>query len=183
MPKRQSFKLLGDHPADDDRGWRESTIEVTQDFDSLSWRNYYRAAELTERIDFGCDFKNGRCKKHRRDKEPMCCCQYCAVEGGYLHKVSAAGAKVVQKLWDKKTGLWRKGKGCILPRRYRSITCLLHSCSFPSLFESLFRDLMERHIEKTMRNHKDLGRLRIKNFPKALKAVELGLEAEGLLKK
>jgi hypothetical protein len=28
-----------------------------------------------------------------------------------------------------KTGFWRKGKGCILSRKMRSVTCLTHHCN------------------------------------------------------
>jgi len=35
---------------------------------------------------------------------------------------------LLAKHFEPKIGFWRPGKGCILPRENRSITCLTHSC-------------------------------------------------------
>jgi len=92
-----------------------------------------RRAELTSSIDYGCSFVDGICFIHRhQNTNERCCCTGCANSHGYIDsyiQISIEGAEVRSELFDSKDGFWRKGKGCILPRKYRSRTCLRHSCA------------------------------------------------------
>lgn len=100
----------------------------------LTWTQYRKLAQLTGEIIFRCGFdKQGKCKGSRDEdgswlQGPRCCCSGCALSLGYLKKVSKGQANVIRKLWDKATGFWKKGKGCTLPHKYRSPTCLSFLC-------------------------------------------------------
>jgi hypothetical protein len=86
---------------------------------------------LTGRIEFGCKFdKNGRCngKKTIYNLEKQCCCADCAVKMGYLQIIHEKDALYYAKKFNKKTGFWRKGKGCIIDRHMRSNTCIAFVC-------------------------------------------------------
>ena len=95
---------------------------------------FMELASLTEHIDFNCGFnERGICKKFRDyggKQDAMCCCHSCATQNGYLY-ILPANCSIQNRyveMYDDKTGYWRKGKGCILPRRMRSQTCLTYSC-------------------------------------------------------
>ena len=103
-----------------------------------------RRAALTGKIDFRCDFKDGKCVEYRnriehRDRkgESRCCCGSCAVTIGFLTKepISAEQVKAALRLYDHGTGFWREGKGCILPRKHRSFICLRHACDQTAIRE------------------------------------------------
>lgn len=85
-------------------------------------------------IDFGCKIgKDGSdCKYFQgrlsKDEPPMCCCDQCFDRVGYLD-VLTNQPTYFARLFNRKTGFWRKDKGCILPREHRSITCLTHHCN------------------------------------------------------
>jgi hypothetical protein len=86
---------------------------------------------LTGRIDFGCKFdKNGKCnaKNTSYKNERMCCCTDCAFKIGYLNLIYEKDVYYYTKKYNKKTGFWRKGKGCILDRHMRSNTCVTYVC-------------------------------------------------------
>ena len=109
-------------------------------------RNHYEAPEFNPRIalmssflTFACDFdKKGKCAGGRQSE--MCCCQSCGGTIGYLGSYWPNSTKTLAKYarrFDKITGFWRKGKGCILPRELRSLTCSWHVChNTRSAFES-----------------------------------------------
>lgn len=149
--------------------FRERLV-IAEDYKGLSWRNYSRVAELTGKIDFGCSFKDGKCKGRR--SVSSCCCGGCGVDGGYLKLISPAGAKVAKKLWDQNLGFWRPDKGCILPRRHRSPMCLFYNCGV----KSWFLDLLQRLINSGKRKNFD------KKFNKVFNVVKAGLKAEELIK-
>lgn len=101
--------------------------------------NYYqKLAGLTELIDYKCNFdRNGMCKVYiakrdmcRTGRETMCCCHSCERTIGYLNTIPSEWGILTQyaELFDEETGFWRKGKGCILPRKLRSNTCLRYHC-------------------------------------------------------
>ena len=94
--------------------------------------------EFTQHINYGCDFKDGKCKSYKDstyDDAPRCCCHGCASCSAYIYqhkdynKFSPEAKEMFLKLFDEQLGFWREGKGCILPRKYRSLTCLSHNCS------------------------------------------------------
>lgn len=100
------------------------------------WSVHEEVAAKTAKVDFGCDFKDDNCKYQRvngswsskPDRVEMCCCANCETKIGYLDAIPVGTARKYLRYWSKKTGFWRKGKGCILPRKMRSPTCLLHIC-------------------------------------------------------
>lgn len=104
----------------------------------LEWSEWYRLAEMTNKIYFGCDFnRSGQCIKLKEDLKTnpnaseMCCCSQCADYLGYLKFIQnkAEVLNEISSLFNPKTGFWRKGSGCSLPRKYRSPTCLGYRCS------------------------------------------------------
>jgi len=103
------------------------------------WLIYYEYAELTNLIDFKCDFdKEGVCKNRRPyrnidnlDINSKCCCGSCAITIGHSRTFpnNMLALKEIAKLFDIHTGFWRRNVGCVLPRKYRSVTCLKYICS------------------------------------------------------
>jgi len=94
-------------------------------------------AELTSYLVFSCDFDEKGCCKARRyprsDKDgvdQMCCCGGCRPCIGFHYQMPADYniIKLYAQHFDEKTGFWRKGTGCALPRLYRSSTCLTYNC-------------------------------------------------------
>lgn len=98
---------------------------------TIPWEWREKLAELTRYIDYGCTFNGeGICSK---SKVPKCCCTDCFRTVGHSwlflsnYKVLSRMAKCFTE--EEKNGYWRVGKGCILPRKYRSSICLEHRCS------------------------------------------------------
>jgi hypothetical protein len=92
-------------------------------------------ANLLEHLDFGCDFDDkGVCARNRAHPdiyptgqyEDRGCCSFCPTTKGYLEEEADFGE--VKHLFDKNTGFWRKGVGCILPRENRSKPCSFYYC-------------------------------------------------------
>ncbi len=101
----------------------------------LTWGQYRKLAKLTGEMTHKCGFdEQGGCKGSRNShpaswlSQPQCCCKHCPTEVGYHSRISKAQGKVMQSLWDEKLGFWREGQGCVLPRKYRSPTCLTFFC-------------------------------------------------------
>ena len=113
-----------------------------------SWYEYNRHAELTSMVDFKCNFdQDGVCRHYLHHKEvdwkgkkrtkksiealSVCCCGGCRDTVGYLKYLpnNINTLESIANLFDERTGFWRLGVGCILPRKYRSHTCLFHRCS------------------------------------------------------
>jgi hypothetical protein len=92
------------------------------------WRRWYQFADLTKHIDYGCEFKDGKCKGSKQER---CCCSNCAYNIGYLNRIPTNWQiiKDIASDFDEELGFWRAEMGCILPRKYRSKVCLLHKCS------------------------------------------------------
>jgi hypothetical protein len=98
------------------------------------YRNLLAATEL---IDFECGFdESGMCKDRQcivddRPNAPMCCCSGCAYTNGYHRdKVMCKPSELryLRNRFDPYLGFWRPGKGCILERSRRSITCVFYNC-------------------------------------------------------
>ena len=97
---------------------------------------YNELAKLTSKIHYDCGFTEGKCKAERSE---MCCCDSCVRAVGHfrlrffrvydnIEYIERELLYYVRK-YSNKTGFWRKGKGCILPRERRSITCLGYNCN------------------------------------------------------
>ena len=102
-----------------------------------SWVEWYKFTELTGLIKFDCQFdEEGSCKYYKIvrpesiKKEIKCCCRNCRKNVGFLLSLPAniEFIKYISSKFDEKTGFWRSGSGCILPRKYRSLTCLTYKC-------------------------------------------------------
>ncbi|NIU84559.1 MAG: hypothetical protein GWN31_12000 [Candidatus Thorarchaeota archaeon] len=71
--------------------------------------------------------------KFKKDKHNyMCCCGGCAGSVGHADTFpkDVRYLEEMASYFNTETGYWRKGKGCILPRKYRSRTCLSYHCSW-----------------------------------------------------
>ena len=109
----------------------------------INFSFYEQIANLTEQVNYGCDFVNGVCKNkrdsHSKRKE-MCCCKECFWSTGYLHIRSFDQYSHIEtieqeilyyaKQFERDIGFWRKDIGCVLPREKRSPTCLGHNCNY-----------------------------------------------------
>lgn len=105
-----------------------------------NWYEYTRYAELTSMVDFQCGFsESGVCKKYRLSGKPnkaqterasVCCCSGCRGSIGHMRCLPnhLGVLRKIAELFDEKTGFWRSGKGCVLPRKHRSLTCLFYRC-------------------------------------------------------
>ena len=93
-------------------------------FGYTTFKEQERRFGATEGVDFNC----GECPK--RSMDTRCCCSGCAYNIGYLamDKIPKGRVAYYLKHFDGKLGFWREGKGCILPRKYRSYTCVGYAC-------------------------------------------------------
>ena len=107
-------------------------IKLSPSIGKLSWASYNKLADLTKYIEYGCNFdKDGRCSTCADIlKSEKCCCKYCYYFIGHLSELpcNKKTLRCIAKLYDEKDGFWRKNKGCILPRKHRSMLCLLYYC-------------------------------------------------------
>jgi len=98
------------------------------------WGTIKQVKNETSNIDFGCKFDSkGYCNSevtfYGNKMDQMCCCKNCSITIGYLDVINSnEDLKYYAKLFNDKTGFWRKGKGCILDRSMRSITCIVYTC-------------------------------------------------------
>jgi len=86
-------------------------------------------AVLSSLMDFPCDFKNGKCADKLRS--PKCCCANCAYSMGHFGRTWPNDLFTLDKyakMFTVKNGFWRPGKGCILHRHMRSLTCAFYVC-------------------------------------------------------
>lgn len=83
---------------------------------------------LSQYLPFPCKFdERGYCQSSIINTS-MCCCRDCVNTMGYLTFVPEQDLWQYAKLYNVKTGYWRKDKGCVLPRELRSKTCLTYYC-------------------------------------------------------
>jgi len=145
------------------------------------WHNYCQHAELTSMVDFQCNFdKNGLCKKRWTNEKPtkaelrrasMCCCTGCRSTIGHMRNLpnSIGMLREISALYNNRTGFWRAGEGCILPRKYRSLTCLFYRCDVK--FE---KDHPLILLESMMYTRLVRDRYDNLSFPKTVKAYYAG---------
>ena len=141
--------------------------KLIKKFDDCKYINpeYYKElANLTEKIDFGCNFTNGKCENGRKKG----CCGSCRWAFGYLNPRFINGKDTIKDIkkemiyyatkFHRFNGFWRRNKGCILPREKRSTTCLTHSCkgNFDSYQGLLLNTLSNARREKFPRTIKDI---------------------------
>jgi len=102
----------------------------------LTWNQWAKFTKMASSLNYGCNFNaNGRiCSGHTESADKsteMCCCRGCLTCVGYLSLIpnDEQIIKEIAYLFDKKYGFWRKKKGCILPVKYRSATCVGYRCA------------------------------------------------------
>lgn len=93
---------------------------------SYNWEKIEHLKSLTRHIDYGCKFKNGKCQGEW--ESPSCCCEDCKRNIGFLKMIREDDIDYYTERFDEKTGFWRQGKGCILDRNKRSVTCISYTC-------------------------------------------------------
>ena len=96
------------------------------------WMKRYKMAEESRTIDFGCEIKNGVCKTRPEAPPSRLCCGNCAQCVGHFdsyHDALPLTALIpLLDSFDAEDGWWREGKGCIMPVKWRSNTCLFYAC-------------------------------------------------------
>lgn len=100
---------------------RKIEIQKRTDYTDL----LFSIKELIEFVDFQCGFIEGKCKKF---PERECCVKDCVLKAGFLKNICSEDLSEYESNWDRDTGFYRVNKGCVLPRRLRSIICLTFSC-------------------------------------------------------
>lgn len=128
---------------------------------NISWIFRQEIAEMTKDIDYICGFDSGGlCKTMRKDNSInlKCCCINCHNTFGYLMAIPASEDGSIEReiinLFDETDGFWRKRKGCILPRKYRSLTCLSYMCMSWKLYKTLpQKDRLVLHILRRPTRH------------------------------
>jgi len=101
---------------------------------------------LTSLVNYRC--KNG-CKSHGVTKKGIgkCCCGYCKENVGYLRQISYKDIPIYAKSFGE-NGFWTE-IGCVLPREFRSCTCLTQCCRYDEL------TLAESNLLDIIRNGKE----------------------------
>src|SRR5215831_8460757 len=127
-------------PSPRDRAQLKSKVSNAPDFGE-TWKEREAIAEKTAGIDFGCDFKGNTCIA-MRENHRGCCCQRCSSRHGFLEKLKPSAVNEILSLFDRTWGFWRPGEGCILPRKWRSATCLFFAC-LPFIQEKDRHDLVQ----------------------------------------
>jgi hypothetical protein len=138
----------------------QTRISLSPPYPFPTWKDYQKVARETSKIDYNCQFKEGHCKRILNTVEDMNCCVGCASHKGYLVGIPPNSIPSYVRMWNGKTGFWRKGKGCILPRSKRSLTCLEFHCgndgkykddhSFHQIDNQLIRILRPKLIQITL---------------------------------
>jgi hypothetical protein len=109
-----------------------------------TWEEREAIAEKTAKINFGCDFKGNTCRAMRENRRG-CCCQFCKSRLGFLEKIKPSAFDEILSSFDRVWGFWRPDKGCILPRKWLSPTCLFFGC-LPFMKKKARHDLVQISI-------------------------------------
>jgi hypothetical protein len=121
-------------------------IDYAKHQDSMLQAALVRSASNSREVDqslrlqsygfsFDCRFDaEGRCKRKlyvNRKHRAMNCCHSCYDSVGYLgdQLYNKEEQQTILALFKPMIGFWRQGRGCVLPRRLRSITCLGYNCN------------------------------------------------------
>jgi len=126
---------------------RGTSIFSDRSYGGLEWSEWYKLAAMTRGIEYGCRFapeyvhgarkadaknEHFKCAAQREHSytNEECCCSSCESSLGYLKFIpnNLKTVKIIAKLFRPEVGFWRKDKGCVLPRKYRSAVCLGFRC-------------------------------------------------------
>jgi hypothetical protein len=120
---------------------------IKSELDLLGTEEYKKVIKyFYDNIHFDCNFQSGICIREKRlpqSSRTHCCCERCEDASGYF---SSQGIKlqgyintreiylnkfpILKNNFNSTTGFWRKNRGCILPREFRSLTCNFFVCHF-----------------------------------------------------
>jgi hypothetical protein len=119
----------------------EKSVQIHYTIGDWGWYDYQKLAELTEHINYHCNFKpNGSCRGYNMINNGICCCYFCFSSIGHHKELPCNYNQLMAycKLFEPEKkgkngklealGFWRAGKGCILPRKMRSSICLSYNC-------------------------------------------------------
>ena len=102
---------------------------LLDDFDVDRLNEFRRLKQFIPYINFDCQIKkSGGCKSSPTTIK--CCCYSCIDNVGFLRMIIDSDLTYYSRRFSVKTGFWRKGKGCVLPHKMRSTTCLTHHCNY-----------------------------------------------------
>lgn len=111
---------------------------------TVSWEVRESLNEQTKFLDYGCRFENGKCITNlERYQTAECCCTNCVPCRGHLSSIPPYAVEQIASLFSEETGFWRKEKGCILPRKWRSFICLNYQCKMPEHEYKKLRKLLD----------------------------------------
>lgn len=109
---------------------RRYNVQLSPDFGD-TWKERERRATTTASFNYGCDWQEGKCKEQREVPDrstSRACCSTCASHVGFIRYLPWYAIRYVRSLFNQKTGFWREGRGCIVPRKWRSWGCLTYTC-------------------------------------------------------
>ena len=113
--------------------------QITKTVEGYLPKNFMALVELTEKLNFKCEFDDrGICKSKRNsnylsdEEAAKCCCHGCRACVGFIYELpnDMRLIKRYARHFDAKTGFWRPGKGCVLPRSMRHKTCVTYNCDY-----------------------------------------------------
>ena len=98
-------------------------------FNELMLMEFKSTKDFMKHIDFNCQInKTGGCKEFPQSVK--CCCHSCYANAGFFRIMVDLDLTKYSRVFSVKTGFWREGKGCILPHKLRSTTCLTAHCNY-----------------------------------------------------
>jgi len=144
---------------------KDSTIKILENYkvNPHLVSSFKELKNFVKYINFDCQFDGLGCKEHPTILK--CCCVDCRKSYGYFRILLNSDLKYYARHFNTKTGFWRKEKGCILPHKMRSVTCLTYHCnnsyfdSYKQSFEGFSRgiNLIKNELYKYQK--------RIEKFP------------------
>jgi hypothetical protein len=98
-------------------------------FDRCMYMNFQETKTFFKYVDFNCQIhKDGSCKEFQLKNN--CCCHNCYQNAGFLKRMVDLDITKYSRVFSVKTGFWREDKGCMLPHKLRSTTCLTTHCNY-----------------------------------------------------
>lgn len=100
---------------------------------NIPWDYKFWLCSLTEDLNYGCDFVGELCSRDRNSlnkKDSQVnrskCCSQCQAHMGHILQLPDNEFHLfeIAHRFDEEYGFYRPKMGCILPRKYRSPTCL-----------------------------------------------------------
>jgi len=109
--------------------------EITRTFQGLPWDSWKYLLSEVAKMDFGCDFREGKCIAARLPgftgqafppSTRRCCCVHCGKMIGYLTSIPKNDLPLLAMYFSPKYGFWRGNYGCVFrPRIVLTFVCVL----------------------------------------------------------